>query len=65
MTREELIEETWGPNWVGDIHVVDVHLSNLRRKLQQHAPDVRFIATVRGHGFRASSAAAISMTSTS
>ena len=28
----------WGPNWVGDTHVVDVHLSNLRRKLQLRAP---------------------------
>ncbi len=25
----------WGPGWVGDTHVVDVHLSNLRRKLRQ------------------------------
>jgi two-component system OmpR family response regulator len=39
---------------VGDTHVVDVHLSNLRRKLQRHAPDLRFIHTVRGVGFRLS-----------
>jgi two-component system OmpR family response regulator len=39
---------------VGDTHVVDVHLSNLRRKLQQHAPELRFIHTVRGIGFRLS-----------
>jgi two-component system OmpR family response regulator len=39
---------------VGDTHVVDVHLSNLRRKLQVLAPDLRFIHTVRGVGFRLS-----------
>jgi two-component system OmpR family response regulator len=39
---------------VGDTHVVDVHLSNLRRKLQQQAPELRFIHTVRGVGFRLS-----------
>jgi len=44
----------WGPNWVGDTHVVDVHLSNLRRKLQQRGPELRFIHTVRGVGFRLS-----------
>ena len=53
-SRAQLLEEVWGPNWVGDTHVVDVHLSNLRRKLQHRAPDLRFIHTVRGVGFRLS-----------
>jgi DNA-binding winged helix-turn-helix (wHTH) protein len=44
----------WGPNWVGDTHVVDVHLSNLRRKLDKVAPDLRIVHTVRGVGFRIS-----------
>ena len=44
----------WGPNWVGDTHVVDVHLSNLRRKLDKAAPDLRVVHTVRGVGFRIS-----------
>jgi len=53
-TRAELLQEVWGPSWSGDTHVVDVHLSNLRRKLQQVAPELRFIHTVRGVGFRLS-----------
>lgn len=52
--RNQLLEDVWGPHWVGDTHVVDVHLSNLRRKLQVHAPELRFIHTVRGVGFRLS-----------
>lgn len=52
--RGQLLDEVWGPNWVGDTHVVDVHLSNLRRKLQKLAPELRFIHTVRGVGFRLS-----------
>lgn len=44
----------WGANWVGDTHVVDVHLSNLRRKLDKVAPDLRIVHTVRGVGFRIS-----------
>lgn len=54
-TRAELLEGVWGPRWTGDDHVVDVHLSNLRRKLQLRAPGLRFIHTVRGVGFRLSS----------
>ncbi len=53
-TRLELLRSIWGENWVGDDHVVDVHLSNLRRKLHHFAPETSFIATVRGVGFRLS-----------
>jgi two-component system OmpR family response regulator len=51
-TREDLLDSVWGPKWVGDSHVVDVHLSNLRRKLDKAAPDTKVIHTVRGVGFR-------------
>ena len=51
-TREDLLDAVWGPKWVGDSHVVDVHLSNLRRKLDKVAPDTKVIHTVRGVGFR-------------
>lgn len=51
-TREELLDSVWGPKWVGDSHVVDVHLSNLRRKLDKAAPGTKVIHTVRGVGFR-------------
>jgi two-component system OmpR family response regulator len=53
-TRSELLESVWGPNWAGDTHVVDVHLSNLRRKLDRATTRVRVIHTVRGVGFRIS-----------
>ena len=53
-SRVELLETVWGPHWVGDSHVVDVHLSNLRRKLTERAPDISFMHTVRGIGFRLS-----------
>lgn len=53
-SRDDLLESVWGPHWVGDTHVVDVHLSNLRRKLDKVANDMRIIHTVRGVGFRIS-----------
>ena len=53
-SRTDLLEAVWGPHWVGDTHVVDVHLSNLRRKFDKVAPQLRIVHTVRGIGFRIS-----------
>jgi DNA-binding response OmpR family regulator len=53
-SRKDLLESVWGVNWVGDTHVVDVHLSNLRRKLDEAFPQLRVVHTVRGVGFRIS-----------
>jgi two-component system OmpR family response regulator len=55
VSRDELIDAVWGPDWSGDTHMVDVHVSNVRRKLEQAAPGVSVIQTVRGLGFRLSS----------
>ena len=54
VSREELIGSVWGPDWDRDTHMVDVHISNLRRKLEQAAPGIPMIQTVRGLGFRLS-----------
>ncbi|HEX7104492.1 MAG TPA: response regulator transcription factor [Acidothermaceae bacterium] len=51
-TRRQLIEAVWGPTWVGDEHLVDVHVGHLRRKLGDDAESGRFIRTVRGVGYR-------------
>ncbi len=52
LSREELIARVWGPDWFGDEHVIDVHLSNLRRKLGDDPKNPRFVRTVRGVGFK-------------
>jgi DNA-binding response OmpR family regulator len=53
-SRNQLLETVWGPNWFGDTHVVDVHMSNLRRKLGDRDTGTQFVQTVRGVGFRLS-----------
>ena len=51
-TRRQLIDAVWGENWVGDEHLVDVHIGHLRRKLGDDAETGRFVRTVRGVGYR-------------
>jgi len=50
--RRQLIEAVWGRDWVGDEHLVDVHVGHLRRKLGDDVGSGRFIRTVRGVGYR-------------
>jgi DNA-binding response OmpR family regulator len=50
--RRQLIDAVWGESWVGDEHLVDVHVGHLRRKLGDGAGDPRYILTVRGIGYR-------------
>ncbi|MEO7753029.1 MAG: response regulator transcription factor [Terracoccus sp.] len=51
-SRRQLIDAVWGGEWVGDEHLVDVHVGHLRRKLGDDATASRFIRTVRGVGYR-------------
>ena len=51
-SRAQLLERVWGENWFGDDHLVDVHISNLRRKLADDPRSPDFVCTVRGVGYR-------------
>jgi DNA-binding response OmpR family regulator len=51
-SRPVLLERVWGPGWFGDDHLVDVHVSNLRRKLGDDPRAPRYVRTVRGVGYR-------------
>jgi DNA-binding response OmpR family regulator len=51
-SRRQLIDAVWGDGWVGDEHLVDVHIGHLRRKLGDDPATPRFIRTVRGVGYR-------------
>ncbi|NIL44138.1 response regulator transcription factor [Salinispora arenicola] len=52
LSRAELITAVWGEGWVGDEHLVDVHIGHLRRKLGDAPARPRFILTIRGIGYR-------------
>jgi two-component system response regulator RegX3 len=55
VTRERLIDEVWDPNWFGSTKTLDVHVSGIRRKLDDDPAQPRYLHTVRGVGFRFSS----------
>lgn len=49
-TREQLLEQVWGYDFIGDIRTVDVHVKKLREKLSPHHSDC--IVTVWGVGYK-------------
>jgi len=48
MTREKLLQEIWGYDYVGDSRAVDVAISSLRKKIG----DADYIETVHGIGYK-------------
>lgn len=51
-SRRQLIDAVWGAAWVGDEHLVDVHVGHLRRKLGDDPSEGKYVRTVRGVGYR-------------
>lgn len=49
-TREQLLDQIWGYEYVGDTRTVDVHIKRLREKINDHA-NWR-IATIWGIGYK-------------
>jgi len=52
LRRDQLLDRVWGDDWFGDDHVIDVHLSNLRKKIGDDPRRSKYVRTVRGYGFR-------------
>ena len=48
LSRQQLLDGVWGPDWYGDERTVDVHVRQLRKKLGTDLP----LATVWGVGYR-------------
>ncbi len=51
-SRRQLLQSVWGYDFYGDERVVDVHIRSLRARLGDDANDPRWIATVRGVGYK-------------
>lgn len=51
-SRRQLLDAVWAETWVGNEHLVDVHIGHLRRKLGDDPAAPRYVVTVRGIGYR-------------
>ncbi|MEI6309332.1 MAG: response regulator transcription factor [bacterium] len=51
-SRDQLLGLVWGENYVGDPRVVDVHIGNLRKKVQADSGITWLIRTVRDVGYK-------------
>jgi two-component system response regulator RegX3 len=51
-TRREIMQRLWDSEYVGDQRACDVHISNLRRKLERNPQDPERLLTVRGAGYK-------------
>lgn len=49
-TREQLLDQIWGYEYIGDTRTVDVHIKRLREKIKDH--DTWRIATIWGIGYK-------------
>jgi two-component system response regulator RegX3 len=52
LTREFLIEEIWGHDYVGDTKTLDVHVKRIRQKIENDPHDPELLLTVRGLGYK-------------
>jgi len=52
LTRELLLTQVWGDNFIGDSRTVDVHINWLRQKIEADPSSPERIQTVRGVGYR-------------
>ncbi len=52
VTRERLIDQIWGMDYVGDTKTLDVHIRRLRSRIEDDPHEPRRIQTVRGVGYR-------------
>jgi two-component system response regulator RegX3 len=50
--RERIMDEVWDPHWFGPTKTLDVHISWLRKKIEDTPSRPRYITTIRGVGFR-------------
>jgi two-component system, OmpR family, response regulator RegX3 len=51
-SRKEIMQHLWDSSYVGDQRACDIHISNLRRKIEDDPAEPRRIVTVRGIGYK-------------
>jgi len=57
-SRKEIMEELWQTEFRGDVRACDVHISNLRQKVERDPQNPELVLTVRRVGYRFAEGAA-------
>ncbi len=52
ISRDQLLSGVWDYDFVGDTHIVDVHISHLRDKIEPDTKKPIYIKTIRGLGYK-------------
>lgn len=52
VTRDSLMQNVWGYNYMGDTKTIDVHVKRLRAKIEDDPSNPQRITTIRGLGYR-------------
>lgn len=52
VSREQLLQEVWGPSYATETHYLRVYLAQLRRKLEDDPSHPRHLLTEAGMGYR-------------
>ncbi|MFP4496662.1 MAG: response regulator transcription factor [Vulcanimicrobiota bacterium] len=50
--REQILELIWGDDFIGETRTVDVHVRNLRKKLEELCGTTQYIHSIRGVGYK-------------
>jgi DNA-binding response OmpR family regulator len=51
-SRQQIMEELWDGEFFGEVRTADVHIRNIRRKIETDPSNPRYIQTVRGMGYK-------------
>ena len=52
LSRDNLLDEVWGKNYIGDLKIVDVNIRRLRQKIEDNSSEPDTIETIWGLGYR-------------
>ena len=52
LTRGQLIDRVWGPDYYGDTKTLDVHIKRIRSRIEETPSSPKLLVTVRGLGYR-------------
>lgn len=52
LSRDFILDNVWGENFVGSIKIVDVNIRRIRQKIEDDPSNPKYIETIWGYGYR-------------